>query len=274
MMLKDKSRHRLSLISLWQTVFGDEPDFIDLIFKKEYESPVLCFAEIIDGKAVSAFYLIENTLKFENKYYHGYYLYAAATLPEYRKEGLMSVLINEALTYCEKNGADFVSLVPSEESLYSYYSRFGFCKAMYRFVSARASSAQCADRSLETITDSEKILEIRNSLEGNLISFSPSSFGYAADVLAYSGFSFKKLSDEGYLLFSPGDKFAELFSSERSLEKNLLIAGNSLSAVTSPFAPAGFDECECVPFGMLYPINALLKRDWKYTDIYMNIALD
>ena len=31
---------------------------------------------------------------------------------------------------------------------------------------------------------------------------------------------------------------------------------------------------EKVPFGMIFPINKELIRDWNYTDIYMNIALD
>ena len=271
-MLIDKNTYKKSLADLWHTVFGDDYGFIDLIFKKEYEKSVLCFAEIVDGKAVSAFYLIENTLKFEGESYRGYYLYAAATLPENRKEGLMSKLINEALEYCKNNKVDFVSLVPSEESLYSYYSRFGFCKAMYRYINIGKAEAVTFFES-ESL-DSDKILGIRNKYEGNIISYSSEAFGYALDCLKFSGFDFKKVSDDSYLLSSADDEFSEFLSTEKSLEYNLSKIKDGVKSFTSPFRLNNFSENKCVPYGMLFPINSYLEREWKYTDIYMNIALD
>lgn len=271
-MLVDKNKYKKSLADLWHTVFGDDYSFIELIFKKEYEKSCLCFAEIIDGKAVSAFYLIENTLKFEGNSYRGYYLYAAATLPEQRKAGLMSKLVNEALEYCEYNKIDFVSLVPSEESLYSYYSRFGFCKAMYRYINIGKAEAVTFFES-ESL-DSDKILGIRNKYEGNIISYSPESFGYAVDCLGFSDFSFNRISDDAYLLCSADDDFCEFVSSEENLGQNLSRIADKVKAVTSPFEMNGSYENKCVPYGMLFPINSSLKREWKYTDVYMNIALD
>ena len=113
------------LKALWEAVFGDTRQVTDAFFKNAF-FPEGCFYESVDGKAVSALYLLPVTLG-EKK---GFYLYAAATLPEHRGRGLMGLLINEALAYA-KAQADFVYLCPAEASLYDYYRRFGFLKTLY-----------------------------------------------------------------------------------------------------------------------------------------------
>ena len=271
-MLINKNEHKSSLAVLWNRVFGDDLDFIEFIFKEAYANSVLCFAELDGDNAVSAFYLIRNTLKYNNKFYDGYYLYAAATLPEYRKSGIMSRLIGEALDFCREHNVDFVSLVPSEEGLYGYYSRFGFEKAMYRY--ENSADKINALKVSETVIDINEILKIRNSADINLISFHPDSFGYAYDCLVDSGFRFRKISDDSYILYSEDDDFSEFISSENRLDENEKRLGRALKSVTSPFALKSFDSYELKPFGMLYPVNSELKRQWSFTDIYMNIALD
>jgi len=272
-MMINKNEYKSSLSTLWHRVFGDSCDFIELIFNPEYSNSILCFAELDGDIAVSAFYLIKNTLKYENKFFDGYYLYAAATLPEYRKSGMMSKLIREAQAFCRENNADFVSLVPSEESLYGYYSRFGFEKAMYRCVN-EAFASQASSGDYEIIDDTEKILSIRNGYEGNIISFHPSSFGYAFDCLTYSGLRFKRISQDAYLLCSDKDDFSEFVSSEINFNQNEDKLVGEVLKVTSPFELKGFDTHKFKPYGMLYPINQQLKKEWNFTDIYMNIALD
>ncbi len=272
-MLINKSEYKRSLTELWHKVFGDSYDFIELIFKPQYDDGILCFAELDEGRAVSSFYLLKNTLKFKNKFFDGYYLYAAATLPEYRKSGIMSRLIREAQDYCGKNNVDFISLVPSEESLYAYYSRFGFEKAMYRCEN-KGCSLKISSYNTENITDADEILKIRNAFDRNIINFHPSTFGYAAECLIYGGFEFRRVSDDSYLLCSDRDGFSELMSSEKNLTENAEKLTGANSEITSPFALEAYDTHKFKPFGMLYPINPRLIREWNYTDIYMNIALD
>lgn len=268
----DKQKYKESLARLWHTVFGDEYGFIELVFKSEYDDCVLCFAELENERAVSAFYLIENTLKFEGRTFRGYYLYAAATLPECRGRGLMSSLIKQALEYCRQSGCDYVSLVPSEESLYSYYSRFGFLTAMYR-CEALSKGDGASFLSLPELT-AEAALEMRNGFEGNIISFSESAFSYAADCLYYYGHRFYALNGSSYLLCSAEGDFAELFSAKADPDEGLKGPCGRYNKLTAPFFVKGCEECRCVPYGMLFPVNAALERTWKPTDIYMNIALD
>ena len=110
---------------LWETVFGDTRAVTDAFFLNAFY-PDGCFYKSADGKAVSALYLLPVTLCDKK----GFYLYAAATLAEYRGAGLMGALIKEALHYAA-SVADFVYLCPAEPSLYEYYRRFGFTQTLY-----------------------------------------------------------------------------------------------------------------------------------------------
>ena len=269
-MLINKNEYKISLTELWHEVFADSYDFIEHIFKPEYDGYILCFAELDGDKAVSAFYLIRNTLKFEGVFFEGFYLYAAATLPEYRKSGIMAKLIREAQLFCRENNFDFISLVPSDEGLYSYYSRFGFEAAMYRC----ENSAPIQKLNINPcfgFDDTAEILEIRNAYEGNIISFHPATFAYACDCLKYSDFEFRRISEMGYLLCSDEDDFAEILLPKKENADELPALKEN---ITSPYALEQYSACELKPFGMLYPINPRLIKRWKYTDIYMNIALD
>lgn len=276
-MLIDRIKYKVGLADLWHRVFGDDYSYIELIFNEEYGDSILCFGEIMDDRVVSALYLLNNKLKFENKVYDGYYLYAAATLPEYRGRGIMSQLITEAQEYCRNGGSDYISLVPSEESLYGYYSTFGFETAMYRYRGTCSGNGIAAGDS-EVIDSTCEALSLRNGYEGNIITFDEASFSYAASCLKMSGYSFYRLSEESYALFSREQKSVEEFISPIN---NTDINGRLLCVflpednikVSSPFE-LPFCEGHIEKAGMLYPVNAELCREWNFTDIYMNIALD
>ncbi len=273
-MLIDKNKYRESLSVLWNKVFGDDYSFIDLIFNKEYDSSILCFAELDNEKAVSAFYLIKNELKFENAIFNGYYLYAAATLPEYRGKGLMSDLIRQAQTYCRQQGADYISLVPSQESLYNYYSALGFQKAMHRFLNSGIDLISYSDDASD-LNDPEQILDIRRKYNGNIINFSGDSFGYAFDCMKYSGFNFKAFSSDVLFVASgDSDSYSELIAPEAESASEFAKIINSKGTLTSPFKLDVCKKNEIMPYGMIYPVNPRLIRNWNFTDIYMNIALD
>lgn len=244
-MLIDKAKYKETLTDLWVEVFGDDRGYVELIFNESYSDCIICFAELEEDKAVSAFYLIKNSLRFEGVTYSGYYLYAAATLPSHRKRGLMTSLIKEAQGYCKDNGVDFVSLVPSEEGLYGYYAGIGFEKAMYR--NSFDTKIFGSDKS-----DAEEYFKRRSQLNGNFINFDKTSFLYAVDCLAFAGAGFYRCNNELMLYLPDEDDIIE------SLTSDTVVVPTDKST----------------PYGMLYPINRELIREWRHTDIYMNIALD
>ncbi|MBO5934938.1 MAG: GNAT family N-acetyltransferase [Clostridia bacterium] len=113
------------LKALWKTVFGDSDAVLDAFFENTVKSENI-YAFRKDGKIVSAFYLIDSTLIENNKTFSAKYLYAAATLPEYRKQGIMSEMIKYAADILKIKGTDILFLYPADEKLYEYYGNLGF----------------------------------------------------------------------------------------------------------------------------------------------------
>lgn len=113
------------LKSLWETVFGDDDDVIDYFFENTVNAAEI-YAYRKDGRIVSAFYLIDSSVTDKNKKLNAKYLYAAATLPEYRRNGIMGEMIKYAADYCRKRNTDVIFLYPADDALYNYYAKLGF----------------------------------------------------------------------------------------------------------------------------------------------------
>ena len=199
-------------------------------------------------------------------------------MPEYRKGGLMSKLISEAQTFCRANGSDFISLVPSSDSLYSYYSRFNFQESMYCLKSSGCLHHKPAYTKLEEINDISELEKLRTSYEGNMIIAEGESLEYILTSLKAYKVSINKISDDSCFMISAEDnRVIEFISSEKNLNRNTSLLFDALpekAEISSPFELPHCEKNEKIRFGMLYPINKNLQRSWEYTDIYMNLALD
>ena len=260
MLIKEKDKYIPSLINLWHKVFGDETDYIKLFFKDAYFDSE-CFAEVVDDETVSAFYLLKCVIKCDGKIYRGRYLYAAATLSEYRGKGLMSKLINEALDYAEEEKLDFIALVPADDGLYNYYGRFGVKESMYKY-KYPIKNDTATMRAYREITDSEEFCKIRNSVDCNMLSYNDICNKYAFECLSYSGTRVFYLSDNAY--YAEGE---ELFCSDKESAMNLI---NNLCGETVIYSNCPIENSEKVRNGMVYCLNDNLKNK----EFYMNIALD
>lgn len=113
------------LKALWQSVFGDREETADYFLKNAVSLSDI-YAYKLQGKIVSAFYLVDSALKSGSETCKAKYLYAAATLPEYRSRGYMGEMIRYAAEYLPITGCKALFLYPADESLYGYYARFGF----------------------------------------------------------------------------------------------------------------------------------------------------
>lgn len=247
-MLIDKKCFISTLTDLWQEVFSDSREYIELIFDNSYDKSILCFAAIEGERAVSAFYLLEAQLRLDGKLFNGLYLYAAATLPSHRSKGLMSELIVEALAYCKKEGLDFISLVPSQESLYGYYSRFGFRSMMYKYNLEKTGSDRVKGK-LIPVSAEEYFLSRYDYFE-NMFTYSTNSSGYAVSSLRFYGFDFyKDIKGDYYLYNTEEDELIEMLSGQ-------------VGTLTKEKA------------GMLCPLNDTLEESLEGKEIYMNIPLD
>lgn len=103
------------IICLWELIFGDKKKDIARFLKK-FLNCVLVYEH--DGNICAMLTLLP--IKYKKRC--GKYVYAVATHPDYRSQGMASELLN----FADKE--DFLLLVPAERSLYEYYRRFGFCE--------------------------------------------------------------------------------------------------------------------------------------------------
>ena len=116
-------------LALYQTTFPDDPEdfakeFISRFFEKN------CRYTITDGRIASMLFLFECRLAADNKEYPVLYLYAAATLPEYRGRGMMKRLIGEAQKEADRSGSLLVTK-PASDELFGFYGSCGFKTAFY-----------------------------------------------------------------------------------------------------------------------------------------------
>lgn len=106
----------IQIINLWHNVFGDDEDYIKY-FLKECKNK-MCLGYFVKDTLVSMIFLID--CNYCN--YKGKYVYAVSTEEKYRNKGYAGLLINEAKKYMN----DFLWLIPADESLFDYYSKFEF----------------------------------------------------------------------------------------------------------------------------------------------------
>ena len=117
----DESR-KSELMDIWQQCFGDSKQYICMFLENNFSHMKIPAYEA-EGKIVSAAYLLPIT------FCHGkeeqtscYYLYAAATLPEYQGSGYFS----QILQYVQSCFSEPIILVPAEKSLEAFYEKHGF----------------------------------------------------------------------------------------------------------------------------------------------------
>ena len=123
-MITDKLR------SLWKTVFGDTDAFLDAFFTIAY-SPERCRYLTAGEEVVSALYW------FDCAYEGGKlaYIYAVATDPNHRGQGLASQLIKETHAQLKELGYAGAVLKPAK-GLFPFYARLGYQTSGYihRFI--------------------------------------------------------------------------------------------------------------------------------------------
>lgn len=107
-------------INIYRQAFGYDKDFEDILFSNCFK---YCRYLTENEKIVSIVFLLPCEISVNGEMVSATYIFAAATLPEFRGKGYMSKLIEEI-----KNKSDIVFLRPAENSLIDYYSRFGFLK--------------------------------------------------------------------------------------------------------------------------------------------------
>ncbi len=106
---------------LWQEAFGDTDTFLDTFFAEAF-SPCRALCARYNERVVGALYWF-------NCEYNGKpiaYIYAVATLKEYRGRGVCRALMSTLHKRLKASGYSGAILVPSEKSLFNFYGRMGY----------------------------------------------------------------------------------------------------------------------------------------------------
>lgn len=113
-----------AIAELWRVCFGDSPEYIEMYLSNRFETEnMLVIHE--DGRPVSMLSLLPVLVTVNGEKKAARYVYAVATLPEYRKRGYAAGLIKYAFDKYEEP----LILQPADDELRQYYGRLGFQEA-------------------------------------------------------------------------------------------------------------------------------------------------
>lgn len=116
------------VLSLYKIAFNDPDDFTKDFIDRYFETS--CRYTVKDGRVVSMLFLLDATMQKGDEMLCGKYLYAAATHPDFKGQGLMTDLIEKAKRETAEKG-EFLLTKPATESLFDYYKRLGFKLAVF-----------------------------------------------------------------------------------------------------------------------------------------------
>lgn len=110
------------VLKLWQTCFGDGEDYVRFFWQHGF---LHCrgLGHWDGSTLVSMLFMLPGALQPGNL--PAEYIYAVATLPEHRKQGLAAQLLQQAAA----SGTSALALHPATEQLRSYYAKQGFLPA-------------------------------------------------------------------------------------------------------------------------------------------------
>lgn len=157
--LKKDSLLEEELIQIWQQSFGDRPEYIRMFLHENASRMKVIICEE-DGKAVSASYLLPVWyVKDQDTREKCYYLYAAATLPDFRGQGCFARILHFIDQYIQEP----VILVPASKELAGYYERQGFCVWLPEHI-CEVQEAGMADRGQVCAASAEEYIHFRNGI--------------------------------------------------------------------------------------------------------------
>ncbi len=124
-----KVGEQAALQELWRLCFGDDASVIASFFSA-FPPQHHCRVIFEDQRLAAMANWLPVTLCLDGTR-PGAYLYAVATHPAYRGQGLCRTLLAELEKTLRQEGFTFTALCPAETSLYEFYGRLGYETAFF-----------------------------------------------------------------------------------------------------------------------------------------------
>jgi len=105
---------------LYEIAFNDTKKFVDYYYRKRIQmNRILVLEE--ENQIRAMLHLNPHYLSIDGKSVQADYIYAVATLPEYRRRGYMGMLFEYAFHIMKSEGKEFTYLIPEDASIYKKY---------------------------------------------------------------------------------------------------------------------------------------------------------
>lgn len=273
-----KITDREGLIVLWQEAFGDSREAIEFFLERRFFPDNTLVAEE-NGRIASMLFLFDGEVKADDKLLKAYYLYAAATLKEFRGKGIMAAMLKEAETLARNRRVDLICLKPAEKSLYDFYKKHGYLTAFStKTVTLKTDFGLLSDKEVcnDMFAARETVFE-----DYNRFVWDKSSIGFAVEQHKYYlGKVYERC--EGYCLYNV--KGSVCYVKEMSFTPSL--ANNVLSEIATveqvnefrielPCAyPLKSESCIISDNGMALLLSDNAHFIASTNDLYLNLTLD
>lgn len=235
---------------LWQLAFGDSEEFIGLFFDTAY-APQRCRYLTVGGQITAALYWLDAQCEGQKFAY----IYAVATHPDFRGQGLCRKLMEQTHAQLAVEGYAGALLMPAEAGLRKMYAKMGYqdCTSVSEFSCAAGNPV-----AVRSVDAEEYARQRRHYLpKGGAVQEGETLRYLAAYAALYAGEDF---------VLAAAENGSRLFGME--------LLGNR-NAAPGILAALGFEEGtfrvpgEEIPFAMFHP----LAENAKAPD-YFGLAFD
>lgn len=275
---------------LWKQAFGDDPRYIDWFYDCCWH-PENMLLLLEDGKLASMLALLPHGLTLPNgEEAKAYYVYALATDAAVRSKGYGRQLLHYVDFHLSARGADCVTVVPAEPSLFKFFGTVGFTPG---FSTRKVELLR--DESREPLPEDRvtpATPEEYNSIRNRLLTGTP-AVTYDLELIRYQE-GMCRLSGGGLYRVEAGGvegcAAVEYVDEDSVLFKELLLPCQQLPRALAVFArtlpgrrchvrtPAcweGLPGSYLQPFGMLKWYHPDKARLWQEdTKGYMGLGFD
>lgn len=130
----DNKLLRKNMESLWKETFRDSSEYVTLVFDRYFNPDNVVYSA--EGDALKAS-LLGVPYEFslcggKESYLKGLYLCGLATKTEFRKQGIMSGLLEKINKRAQEAGYDFTFLIPAGDEMKPYYRKRGYHDSFYK----------------------------------------------------------------------------------------------------------------------------------------------
>lgn len=200
------STDRFSLKQIWSVCFGDEDDYVEHFLRERWDENNCLVAEE-DGRVVSMLFLLPAEIIVAGERNPVWYVYACATLPEYRGRGLMQQLLSTAFEAAILQSVFALVLVPASESLFGFYEKSGYSRLYKRPVKGLQMPVDIMNQ--EEIISKKSVVDILSCRDSLLtreldICWGVDHLRFVLQELKQNGGGFS-FTNDGYVLFEIQD---------------------------------------------------------------------